>query len=244
MMTHKLNICVPGILPLKNLQSTSFATILKQAHRSLAKFNVAISDCSAKGNEILFAEEVKSSHAMSLSAVRSIRRKRRFSIRLLCATHALIQKGSKLNGADVGKIRNRQNWIGPEKRGEEDAYFFPPNIKDLRRGLKNLTEYLLIDEDPLVQCAISFAQLLILHPFMDGNGRVARLMIPVFLYQKKALSKPLFFMGHYFKKNRLRYFQKLYYISTKKQWEGWIRFFLQGVVEEGERLVKKLSREK
>lgn len=241
MTTDKLSLCIPAILPLRNLQIASFGTVLKQAYRTLSKFNSFLSGCSSDQREILFHEEVKSSYLMPIEAVRSIARSRRFSIRLLCRTQGLIRKGSG-DLEDTGKIRNREHWIDFKKKGEGEACFSPPDLNHLKKGLKNLTDYLQLEEDPLVQCAVSFAQLLILHPFMDANGRAARLMIPIFLCQKKVLSKPLFFMGHYFKKNRIKYLQKLYFISAKREWEGWIRFFLQGVAQEGERLLKKTAR--
>ena len=100
------------------------------------------------------------------------------------------------------------------------------------------------EKDPLVQLAIYFAQLLIIHPFMDGNGRLARSLVPIFLYKKGLISTPRFYLSAYFKRHRLEYFKRLYMISKKKDWEGWIRFFLQGIIEEGELMIRQCLRQK
>jgi Fic family protein len=85
------------------------------------------------------------------------------------------------------------------------------------------------DKEPLLQLALILAQLLIIHPFMDGNGRIARLLIPLFLYKKKVLPSPFFFLSGYFKYRRLRYFQTLFKTTKENNWEEWIRFFLRGI---------------
>ncbi|MGE5195928.1 MAG: Fic family protein, partial [Anaerolineae bacterium] len=114
------------------------------------------------------------------------------------------------------------------------------HVKKMPRYLDNLKKYLHYKEkDPLVQLAIFFAQLLIIHPFMDGNGRVARALIPFFLYKKNIVSTPLFYLSAYFKRYRLQYFEKLFSISSKNEWEEWIRFFLKGVIHEGEESIQK-----
>lgn len=157
--------------------------------------------------------------------------------------HSTISKDAPIARKDIGRWRDRQNWIGPEGCGREEAYFFPPNLAVMRRRMDNLFRYLRYkDKDPLVQLAIAFAQLLIIHPFMDGNGRVGRAMIPLFLYKKKVTSSPIVYLSAYFKKHRLEYFEKLFSITSDKQWEEWIRFFLKGVIEECESNMEKISR--
>ena len=92
------------------------------------------------------------------------------------------------------------------------------------------------ERDPLLHLALIFAQLLIIHPFMDGNGRLARVLIPLFLYRKKVIPLPLFFMSSYFRRHRLRYFQNLYKTTEENQWESWIVFFMKGIVVETKRM--------
>lgn len=158
--------------------------------------------------------------------------------KMLCQIHADL-KGSAQK-KDCGHFRDRQNWIGPKGCGIDEAYFLPPKLKSMHSALQNLQDYLHFQErDQLVQLAIFFAQLLIIHPFMDANGRVARVMIPLFLYQKKLISHPLFYLSAYFKRHRIPYFKKLFRISTTRDWEKWIEFFLTGVIREGEKSYKK-----
>jgi Fic family protein len=169
-------------------------------------------------------------------------RRRKIGEHFFCRIHACVKR----NGAaskDIGRIRDRQNWIGKEGCGIEEAYFYPPAAKRVRPLLRNLEAYLSkSDFDPLVQMAIAFAQLLIIHPFMDGNGRVARVFIPVFAAKKKLLSEPALFLSAYFDAHRLDYFHKLFWISEKKAWEDWIVYFLKGVIMQADTIRQRMHR--
>ena len=97
-----------------------------------------------------------------------------------------------------GKFRKRQNWIGPKGCTQKEAYFLPPLYTKVPQAMKELQLYGNKQEkDPLVQLAIYFAQLLIIHPFMDANGRLARCVIPLFLYKKKIIPAPRFYLSAY-----------------------------------------------
>jgi Fic family protein len=164
------------------------------------------------------------------------------SISFLCQMHQLIKPDLDL-AKDKACFRQRQNWIGPEGCEMKDAYFYPPKFQLIPAYMNNLKHYLNSKTvDPLIQLSVFFAQLLVIHPFMDGNGRLARSLIPMILYKKKLTSTLQFYMSNYFKKHRLAYFEKLFLISAKGDWEEWIRFFLQGVIEEGENAVKKAGK--
>jgi Fic family protein len=159
-----------------------------------------------------------------------------------CRIHRAIKKDSTYT-KDAGRIRNRQNWIGPEGCKIEEAYFYPPLASRIRPLLRNLEAYLAKnDVDPLAQLAIAFAQFLIIHPFMDGNGRVARIFIPVFAVRKNLLSKPALLLSEYFEANRPDYFQKLFFISGNDAWEDWIAFFLTGVILQANKTRRRLDR--
>jgi len=156
----------------------------------------------------------------------AIQSKTPFSYKTWCGIHAIV----KQDFPNPGKIRTQQNWIGPEKSPIEKAYFFPPPPSKVLGHLRDLERYLRTkDLDPLVQIAVAFAYFLMIHPFMDGNGRVARILIPVFAVKKKLLQQPILFMSPYFEKHRGQYMQTLHDISANKDWEGWIVFFLKGV---------------
>lgn len=146
---------------------------------------------------------------------------------LLLKMHKKIIQDSK----EAGKFRKKQNWIGPEGCSQEEGYFFPPSHKSVPKHMKNLKHYINSSaKDPLVQLAIFFAQLLIIHPFTDGNGRLARALVPVILFNKGVIARKKFDMTGYFKKHRLKYFEKLFQISEADDWEEWIRFFLEGII--------------
>ena len=161
--------------------------------------------------------------------------KKSFSNELLLQIHRCVKNNGKRPG-DIGHFRDRQNWIGPEGCPIEQGRFFPPRANLVPKAMKNLRDYLSYPEkDGLVQLAVYFAQLLIIHPFMDGNGRVARILVPLFLCKRQFISEPLFYLSGYFKKYYEAYFDHLFNISSKSDWEGWIVFFLQSLIEEGKK---------
>lgn len=146
--------------------------------------------------------------------------------------HQIIRKHGPPS-RDIGKIRNRQNWIGEIGCKMEDAYFYPPPAADIHPLMRNLSSFLSQKKvEPIVQIAIAFAQFLIIHPFMDGNGRVGRVLIPSLAQRKNLLSQPALFMSEYLEHERSEYFQRLFQISENNQWEAWIAFFLKGVISQ------------
>jgi Fic family protein len=162
---------------------------------------------------------------------------------LLCKIHQQIKRGAALK-SDLGRYRNRQNWIGPEGCKIEEAYLYPPPHTNVDNLMGKLFSYAKTHQrEPLLQLALFLAQLLFIHPFMDGNGRVARILIPLFLYQKNVIPIPFLFMSRYFFRHRLKYFQCLFKITEKNKWEPWIIFFLKGILSETNkdiRLLKKM----
>ncbi len=228
---------VPSALPLRRLKWSSFAKELAKAHAALEQFNGRMEKGGSLLAKKLWDQETAKRKEYARALKFSCRHRGKFSTRLLCKIHRAVKKNSGAFKQDIGKIRRRQNWIGPEGKGIERAYFYPPKAALVRPCLNNLLEYADGPEkDDLVQLAVFFAQFLLIHPFMDGNGRVARALIPLFLYKKKVTAKPLLFMSRYFKKHRIDYFYKLYQISSRKNWEGWIRFFLKGLEESSDTL--------
>ena len=153
-----------------------------------------------------------------------------FSKGQICKIHNIVKKTSAPK-FDRGKYRARQNWIGPKGCTIDQAYFYPPEANQVAPLMDHLIKYMKKNEkEPLLQLALIFAQLLIIHPFMDGNGRIARILIPLFLYQKKVLPQPFFFLSSYFRLHRLKYYQTLYHTTEESAWENWIHFFLKGII--------------
>lgn len=139
---------------------------------------------------------------------------------------------SSVRGQDKtpGEFRLDQNWIGKHGCTMETASFVPPNPVQLPDFLQVWERYLDSDDvDFLLQTAVVHAQFELLHPFKDGNGRIGRILIPLFLYQKRALSLPMFYLSEYLENNREAYYFHLKAISAEGDWNGWIAFFLKAI---------------
>jgi len=129
-----------------------------------------------------------------------------------------------------GEFRKDQNWIGSIGCSIEQATFVPPNPLQLQDHLEAWQDYLSTNDiDLLLQTAVVHAQFELLHPFKDGNGRIGRILIPLFLFQKKVLSHPMFYLSSYLESHRDEYYFALQGISRSRDWNGWIAFFLKAV---------------
>ncbi len=144
---------------------------------------------------------------------------------------------NSVRGADKspGQFRIHQNWIGPHNCTLENASFVPPSPLQLLDHLEAFERYMAGDEiDPLVQVAVVHAQFELLHPFNDGNGRVGRLLIPLFLFQKRVLASPMFYLSEYLEAHRDEYYARLRGISQQQDWTGWLEFFLRAILEQAQ----------
>jgi Fic family protein len=156
--------------------------------------------------------------------------------------HRILMDSVRGQNKTPGEFRKDQNWIGKPSSTIEQATFVPPNPFQLLNYLQAWESYLDYDDiDFLLQTAIVHAQFELLHPFMDGNGRIGRILIPLFLYQKRALSQPMFYMSEYLESNRDEYYQRLKAISAENDWNGWIAFFLKGVMTLAEQNSKRVQ---
>jgi Fic family protein len=154
------------------------------------------------------------------------------SLRLLREIHGLLMKGTRGGNKSPGEFRQSQNWIGGV-RGLADATFIPPPPHEMQIALGNL-ELFLHDSgglDPLILAALAHAQFETVHPFLDGNGRIGRLLITFLLCHEKVLQRPVLYLSHYLKQHRASYYDRLMAIRLAGDWEGWLRFFLTGVAE-------------
>ena len=159
--------------------------------------------------------------------------KRPLSLNLILGIHATLLNSVRGYNKARGQFRTSQNYIGTPGSTIETARFVPPEPMRLMEHLDNFEKYVHFDEeDRLVQLAIIHAQFEIIHPFLDGNGRVGRILVPLFLYEKGLLSSPTFYLSEYLETNRTAYTDKLLAITEKDDWQGWIQFFLQAVVEQ------------
>ena len=155
------------------------------------------------------------------------------SLRLIREIHDVLMQGVRGATKQPGEFRTSQNWIGPGNVPLSRASFVPPPPAEMREALANL-EAFLHDRDtlhPLIHCGLAHAQFETIHPFLDGNGRVGRLLITFLLYHRGVLHKPLLYLSTYLKAHRAEYYDRLTAIRERDDWEGWIRFFLRGVSE-------------
>jgi len=165
---------------------------------------------------------------------------RPISLNLIKNMHSVLLQSVRGENRARGEFRKIQNWIGKPGSTIEQARFIPPSPADLPVYLDNFEKYIHYDEkDKLVQLAIVHAQFEILHPFLDGNGRIGRILIPLFLFEKKILSVPMFYISAFFESNRDEYYNKLKAITDNKEWESWIVFFLKGIISQSEKNIEK-----
>ncbi|MBA2491861.1 MAG: Fic family protein [Gammaproteobacteria bacterium] len=144
-------------------------------------------------------------------------------------------KSGRGQDKEPGRIRIEQNWIGVHGRPIEEAFHVPPEAHLLPQFIDNWLEYYRGESpDPLVQLAVIHAQFEILHPFMDGNGRIGRLLVPLFLYEKRILSEPVFYLSAYLEAHRDEYEQGLRVLSGLDSWNQWILFFLRAIESQAE----------
>jgi len=156
------------------------------------------------------------------------------SCRLVREIHHRLVEGVRGRHSTPGEFRTSQNWIGPPGCTLNDATFVPPPVQEMKGALSNWEKHLHSQpsEPPLVQCALMHYQFEAIHPFLDGNGRIGRLLITFFLCERGFLSQPLLYLSAYFERNRAEYYDRLLRVSTVGDWRGWLEFFLRGIVAE------------
>ncbi|NOY72622.1 MAG: Fic family protein, partial [Gammaproteobacteria bacterium] len=154
-------------------------------------------------------------------------------LNLVLQIHSILMDSVRGQNKSPGEFRKDQNWIGAYGCTMGEATFVPPSPLQLHDHLQAWETYLAEDDfDVLAQSAIVHAQFELIHPFKDGNGRIGRLLIPLFLYSKKCLSSPMFYLSAYLEAHREEYYARLRAISSNNDWSGWIAFYLRGVSEQ------------
>ncbi|HEY4217115.1 MAG TPA: Fic family protein [Gemmatimonadaceae bacterium] len=153
------------------------------------------------------------------------------SVRLIKEIHERLLNGVRGARLTPGELRRSQNWIGPGGAGLASATFVPPPAEEVPRVLGDLETFLHAgDGIPLlIKVGLAHAQFETIHPFLDGNGRVGRLLITFLLTERGALHKPVLYLSHYFKQHRQEYYDRLQSVRERGDWEGWLAFFLAGV---------------
>lgn len=166
------------------------------------------------------------------------------SLRLIREIHAKLLTGVRGSEREPGEFRRSQNWIGPTGSTLADAEFIPPPPHEMNTALGAFQKFL--HDDTLMPCLVKVGllhcQFETIHPFLDGNGRIGRLLITFYLCHQGVLSRPLLYLSHYFKQHRSEYYDWLMAVRNNGDWEGWLKFFIQGVKEVAMEAVKTAQR--
>ena len=155
------------------------------------------------------------------------------SLRLVREIHEKLMAGVRGEKATPGEFRKSQNWIGPAGSTPTTAAFVPPPVKDMETCLGDWEKFLHVHDTlpDLIQCAMMHVQFETIHPFLDGNGRVGRLLITIFLMERRRLSQPLLYLSAFIDAHKNDYYDLLQRVRTHGDWNSWFRYFLQGVTE-------------
>ena len=197
----------------------------------------------APGVPIDDVEEVSHYVSAMNHALKRLRDGFPLSLRLICETHRILLSGGRGSNKQPGEIRTSQNWIGGSRPG--NAKFVPPPPHRVMECMGLLEKFL--HDDPvktplLIKAALAHVQFETIHPFLDGNGRVGRLLIALLLCADEALSEPMLYLSLYFKANRDAYYELLQRVRTDGDWEAWLDFFLRGVIETTEQATNTAKR--
>lgn len=153
--------------------------------------------------------------------------------RLLKETHAILMEGVRGQEKNPVEFRCSQNWIGGKGSTLRNAKYIPPSPDDMTEAMSDLEKYINADDrlDGLIRAALIHYQFETIHPFLDGNGRIGRLLITLFLMEKKILTTPALYISYFLKKNRVEYYDRMTEVRSKGNYEQWVKFFLQALAE-------------
>ena len=153
--------------------------------------------------------------------------------RLIKETHAVLMDGVRGQEKSPGQFRRSQNWIGGAGSTLKNAQFIPPSPDDLEDCMSDLEKYIHMkdDTDPLIKAGLIHYQFETIHPFLDGNGRVGRLLVSLYLTENGLLSSPALYISYFLKRNRLEYYDRMNKVRIKGDYEQWIKFFLKALSE-------------
>jgi Fic family protein len=164
--------------------------------------------------------------------------------RLIKETHAVLMEGVRGQEKNPGEFRHSQNWIGGQGSTLKNARYIPPNTEDMIEAMSDLEKYMNVDDDldTLIRAALIHYQFESIHPFLDGNGRVGRLLITLFLMERGILSSPALYISYFLKKNRVEYYDRMTEVRSKGNYEQWVKFFLQAILESSKDAARTISK--
>ena len=151
--------------------------------------------------------------------------------RLIREIHEVLMENVRGQDKTPGEFRHSLNWIGPANCSLKDARYIPPNVEDMQTAMSDLEKYINenVDYDPLIRAALIHYQFKTIHPFLNGNGRIGRLLILLYLMEQKLIEKPVIYISYFLKKNQIEYYDRISEVRRTGNFEQWIRFFLEAV---------------
>lgn len=151
--------------------------------------------------------------------------------RLIREIHEVLMENVRGQDKTPGEFRHSQNWIGPANCSLKDARYIPPNVENMQTAMSDLEKYINenVDYDPLIRAALIHYQFETIHPFLDGNGRIGRLLILLYLMEQRLIEKPVIYISYFLKKNQIEYYDRISEVRRTGNFEQWIRFFLEAV---------------
>lgn len=166
------------------------------------------------------------------------------STRLICNIHGELLQNVRGSHLTPGALRSTQNWIGPSGCTIDEATFVPPPPSELGQAMSYLEDFIRADTrlPLLIKIGLVHAQFETIHPFLDGNGRVGRLLITFLLCQQEVLTKPVLYLSYFFKRHRQQYYEELQAVRDTGTWEQWLAFFLRGVIAVSEQSTDTVRR--
>lgn len=170
---------------------------------------------------------------------------RHVDLNILKEAHKKLMEGVRGHDKNPGQFRSQQNWIIKTQGTKREIVYTPPPPEMVIKLLENLEEFFQTNYENisvLMQCAIVHYQFEAIHPFLDGNGRIGRLMLPLLLYEKEILPEPLLYLSAYFDKHREEYYGGLLVVSQKSRWRDWIKFFLRAFIEQADEAIDNIQK--
>jgi Fic family protein len=236
---------IPNALILLSPLSTQEAVLSSKIEGTQATMGVVL-EYEAEGDPSLFSpektadiQEIINYRSALMGAAKRLD-KLPLSQRLFRDAHACLLEGVRGHNKTPGEYRRGPNWIGRPGNQVDEARFVPIDVQDLPAGMSTWEKYIHAKElDNLVQLAVLHAEFESLHPFLDGNGRLGRMLIPLFLFQRTILSAPVFYMSAYLEAQRDEYYDRLLAVSRDDDWTGWCIFFLNGIEQQAVENTKK-----
>jgi Fic family protein len=184
-------------------------------------------------------EEIRN-YRFALNAAMQELETRPFSLNLLLKLHRVLLASVRGHNKAPGEFRKQQNFVGSRIGGVDHIRFVPPDWMRLGPALDNWEKYYHGEEDPIVRLALIHAQFEFLHPFLDGNGRIGRILIPIFMFEKGLLTQPTFYLSEYIEEHRDEYMDRLNELGrVKNSWRNWTEFFLNAVTVQAQDNARK-----